>query len=139
VKNPGVNPKVTVGIAAVLSLLFMTCFIAIGYEPPPSREAAFSKYSASESSGSSSSSAGGYSIPGVPRPPEGFKTTFANLYEGTELYLVSDETYIGTVVGFEDDHQFPDGTEHNGVLIRFADGSSDWVPRKTVQRIYVTK
>ena len=63
----------------------------------------------------------------------------ANLWVGTELYLTTDKSFIGTVTGFANSHVFEDGSTRKAVQIRFKDGSIDWLPRETVQRIYVTK
>ncbi len=63
----------------------------------------------------------------------------ANVWPGKKLYLASDCSLIGTIVDVEDDYKFPDGTERNAILISFKDGSTDWIPRETAQRLYLTR
>lgn len=75
----------------------------------------------------------------VPKPPPGYQTLVANVWIGKKLYLRTDLTFIGTIIDIAPRHRFPDGTTRPGVLVRFRDGSADWIPRQTLQRIYVTK
>jgi hypothetical protein len=53
--------------------------------------------------------------------------------------LRTDHSYIGVIEDVESDHSFPDGSTRDGVLVRFPDATYDWIPRKTLQQIYVTK
>jgi hypothetical protein len=69
----------------------------------------------------------------------GYQSLVANIWPGKKLYLRLDKTFIGTVVNTEDDHTFDDGSQRDGVLVRYPDGSVDWLPRETVKRIYVTR
>jgi len=79
------------------------------------------------------------SAPSYTGPDAGYQSLIANIWVGTKLYLRIDKSFIGTVVTVEDDHTFPDGTRRAGVLVRYKDGSTDWLPRKMVTRIYVTR
>jgi hypothetical protein len=69
----------------------------------------------------------------------GYQSLVANVWVGKPLYLKPDLTYIGEILDVADDHRFDDGTTRQAILVRFAAGSTDWVPRNTAQRIYVTK
>jgi hypothetical protein len=80
-----------------------------------------------------------YDPEGIPAPSSGYKTLFANVWVDQPLYLRTDKTFIGTVAAVEDDHRFADGTVRDAVLVRFTDGSRDWIPRRTLQQIYVTR
>jgi hypothetical protein len=68
-----------------------------------------------------------------------YQTLIANVWPGKRLYLKTDHAYIGVIQDVEDDHLFPDGSQRDGVMVEFPDGSSDWIPRGTLQQIYVTK
>ena len=70
---------------------------------------------------------------------DGYQRTFANVWPGKKLYLASDLTYVGEVIDVADKQRFPDGTIRKAVLISFADGEVDWIPRDVVTRIYLTK
>ncbi len=70
---------------------------------------------------------------------DGWRSLVANIYEGTELYLKSDDALIGTVIEIRDEATFEDGTKGKGVRIRFKDGSRMWIPRATAQMLYKTK
>ena len=69
----------------------------------------------------------------------GYQSLVANSWPGKKLYLRTDKTFIGTIVNAQEDHFFEDGTRRDAVLIRFKDGTDDWLPRETVKRIYVTR
>jgi hypothetical protein len=71
--------------------------------------------------------------------PSSYQSLLANVWPGKPLYSVTDHAYIGNIVDVEDDHLFDDGTTRDGVLVQFANGTSGWVPRKTLQQIYVTR
>jgi hypothetical protein len=73
------------------------------------------------------------------KPMGGYETLIANVYPGRRLFLGSDCSEIGVIVGVEEHHRFPDGTDREAVLISFNDGSADWIPRKTAQLLYVTQ
>jgi hypothetical protein len=95
-----------------------------------------------DSSASTDSSSASYSGPSSTKfddVPPGYESLIANVWEGNPLYLRTDLSYIGTIVGMERNHVFLDGSEREGVLVQFRNGSVDWIPRKTLQRIYVTK
>ncbi len=77
------------------------------------------------------------SADGLPAP--GYQTLVANVSPGKELFLASDCSRIGTIADVQSDYRFPDGTLRDAVLISFADGSADWIPRKTVQLLYITR
>jgi hypothetical protein len=74
-----------------------------------------------------------------PSGDDGYQSLLANVWVGNELYLRTDHAYIGVIQDIESDHVFPDGTQRDGILVKFANGSIDWIPRKTAQQIYVTK
>jgi hypothetical protein len=84
-----------------------------------------------------------HSAPELSPPPstastEGYQSLVANIWPGKKLYLRTDKSFIGTVVD-AGEHTFEDGTRRKGVLIRFKDGTDDWLPRETVKQIYVTR
>jgi hypothetical protein len=73
------------------------------------------------------------------RQNDDYQSLIANVWVGNKLYLKSDHAYIGVIRDIESDHIFPDGTQRDGILVQFASGDIDWVPRKTAQLIYLTK
>jgi hypothetical protein len=73
------------------------------------------------------------------RPAAGYQTLVANVYPGKPLFLGSDCSKIGVIADVRGDYTFPDGTKRDAVLISFENGTADWVPRKTVQLLYVTR
>jgi hypothetical protein len=75
----------------------------------------------------------------APASDAGYQSLIANIWPGKKLYLRADKTFIGTIVTAATDHVFEDGTQRDAVLIRFKDGTDDWLPRETVKRIYVTR
>jgi len=65
-------------------------------------------------------------------------TLWANVWANSKLYLRTDCSFVGTVVTVSDSHTFPDGTRRKGVLVKFVDGTRDWLPREAVIVLYVT-
>lgn len=70
-------------------------------------------------------------VPSFPKSKEGgsSKPLLGNIWIGTELYLKSDNKYIGRVTDIESNHLFPNGSKGEGVKIDFAEGGSFWMPR----------
>jgi hypothetical protein len=68
-----------------------------------------------------------------------YQSLIANVWVGKKLYLRTDKTYIGTIADIESDHRFETGAVADAVLVDFDNGARFWVPRKTLQQIYVTK
>jgi hypothetical protein len=68
-----------------------------------------------------------------------YQSLVANVWVGKELFLASDCTPIGKIADVQGDFHFPDGTVRDAILVSFADGSADWIPRKTAQLLYLTR
>lgn len=73
-----------------------------------------------------------------PAIPE-WKPSAGRIDIGTELYLATDKSLVGTVAAVEIRHRFPDGTMREGVQIVFPDGERRWVPRDVVKVLYVVR
>jgi hypothetical protein len=68
-----------------------------------------------------------------------YQSLVANVWVGKELFLASDCTPIGTIADVQGDFHFADGTVRDAILVSFADGFAEWIPRKTAQRLYLTR
>ena len=68
-----------------------------------------------------------------------FLSPSSNLNAGWQLYTAEGRKAVGLVKRIERDHQFPDGTTQDGVLILFTDATESWLPSADVKKLYVTK
>lgn len=62
----------------------------------------------------------------------------ARVAPGRELYLASDETYIGTIVDIKTRHLFANGMVEPAILVLMKSGALQYIPRATAVRIYKT-
>lgn len=75
--------------------------------------------------------------------PVGYSTDSTSFVVGKRVYLRSTKTYIGTIIGTDEKHDFRAGhfprPWMKAVLIERRDGPRGWVPVEGITRIYVVR
>ncbi|MCZ6650129.1 MAG: hypothetical protein O7F11_08895 [Acidobacteria bacterium] len=63
------------------------------------------------------------------------RAAFISFHQGDQLYLMEDDSSLGTVVAYEGDHRFHNGVLAPAYLLRRAGGHEEWYPARDLARI----
>lgn len=63
------------------------------------------------------------------------RAALISFHQGDRLYLMEDESSMGTVVSYESDHRFHNGAVAPAYLLREAGGQEEWYPARDLVRL----